>query len=201
MALHWWDTTSSFSTGVPFAVDSNGAWHDVDDVNRGKACDCYCAACRGPLVARQGEVRVHHFAHADRRECREALETSLFGMAIDILRQPGAQLRLPGPYDVESIVGSIGAERYEVASALKALGLAPVQSTLKLSRPVASCTDLKGSQKNFPDIVDDHVFGPHLLSTFKMLYMLERLDHECAHVLAINPSAFARGWFEPVCDR
>ena len=66
--------------GVPFSVDDNGKFRDVADVKRGLRCGCFCADCKGPLVAKKGEVRVHHFAHHDRRDCRHALEASLFGM-------------------------------------------------------------------------------------------------------------------------
>src|SRR5207247_36810 len=56
-----------------------------------------CPDCRGPVIARHGEVRVHHFAHDDRRQCRHALEASLFGMAVQLLTSPMAVLRLPSP--------------------------------------------------------------------------------------------------------
>lgn len=201
MIARWWDTTASFSTGVPFAVDSAGNWRDVDDVRRGKACACYCAACHGALIARHGEVRVHHFAHGDRKECREALEASLFGMAVQILRHPGAQLRLPAAYDVVSIARATREESHKVARALDALGLTPCQSTLTLGQPVATCHQLKDTRKDTPDIEDaGQDFALHILSSPKMLYMLEKLPHQRGHVLAINPLAFARSWYASVCD-
>ena len=37
----------------------------VDDVPRGKQSGAICPACGITLVARQGQIRVHHFAHGD----------------------------------------------------------------------------------------------------------------------------------------
>lgn len=201
MPPQWWDTTSVFSSGVPFAVDANGHWRDVGEVARGKACNCFCAECHGQLVARQGEVRVHHFAHADRKECKEALEGSLFGMAIEILREPGAKLRLPGPYDVSSVACLTGAEPYQVSRAVMALNLAPMQSTLVLARPVAAVYRMRDAKVDTPDIsAPDQSFALHLLSSAKALHTLERQTQNTGDVLALNPLRFARWWYDSVCD-
>jgi hypothetical protein len=81
--------------GVPFAIDVDGNFRDVAEVPRGLKCGCYCADCKGPLVAKKGEVKAHHFAHNDRRECRHALESSLFGMLMTLVRSPEAALMVP----------------------------------------------------------------------------------------------------------
>ncbi|MBI5768679.1 MAG: hypothetical protein HZA93_12850 [Verrucomicrobia bacterium] len=90
--------------GVPFAIDANGKFRDVADVERGLRCDCFCADCKGPLVAKKGHIRAHHFAHHDRHDCRHALEASLFGMLLTILRQPGATLMVPPCGDRHELV-------------------------------------------------------------------------------------------------
>lgn len=201
MSYHWWDTSAVFSNGVPFAVDALGKWRDVSEVPRGKACDCFCAACHGHLVARQGEVRVHHFAHADRKECRQALEASLYGMAIEILREPNAQLRLPGPYDASSIAYQTGTEVHEAARAITTLKLTPTQTTLALNRPIAAFSRLTEATREAPDITAaDQSFSLHILSSNKALYMLEKLPHDSRDVLALNPLVFARSWYDSVCD-
>ena len=201
MALHWWDTTTAFSSGVPFAVDAAGHWRDVGEVARGKACNCFCAACHGQLVARQGEVRVHHFAHADRRECREALEASLYGMAVEILREPGSRLRLPGPYDVSSIARLTGNEPHLVSRVFTGQNLVPEQSTLVLARPLAAFTHLREARRETPDLAaPDQSFALHILSSAKALYMLEQQPQDFSDVLALNPLIFARDWYDSVCD-
>ncbi len=47
---------------ISFALKEGRVVH-VDAVDRGRACRCICPACEGPLVARKGNIRVHHFAH------------------------------------------------------------------------------------------------------------------------------------------
>lgn len=50
----------------------------VSEVARGLSCQCHCVACNEPLVARQGAVRGHHFAHASNREaCESSFESLL----------------------------------------------------------------------------------------------------------------------------
>lgn len=49
----------------------------VKEVERGLACQCRCVVCNEPLIARQGEVRHHHFAHASNREPCESNHESL----------------------------------------------------------------------------------------------------------------------------
>lgn len=93
--MDWFDIDFEDKGGVPFGLDTNGRIQDVADVPRGLSCGCICSECRGPLVAKKGEIKVHHFAHHDRRECRHAFEASLFQMAVELLSEPGSRLMLP----------------------------------------------------------------------------------------------------------
>jgi hypothetical protein len=49
----------------------------VREATRGLACQCRCVVCDEPLVARQGQVREHHFAHASNREPCDSNHESL----------------------------------------------------------------------------------------------------------------------------
>ena len=200
-ATGWWDVTAGFSSGVPFAVDANGAWRDVDAVERGKACGCYCAECSGPLVARQGDVRVHHFAHEDRRECRMALEASLFGMAIAILKAPGAWLCLPPAYSRHSLATEIGATENEVALAFRELSMEPSSTVMVMVNPVLSCSKIIDTRPDAPEIRDSgNDFALHFLSSRKTLRVLENESaSEPGNILALNPLVFALSW-QSVCD-
>ena len=57
----------------------------ISEVPRGLACGCACPACGDRLVARQGQLREHHFAHAAGNDCRTAVETALHLAAKEIL--------------------------------------------------------------------------------------------------------------------
>lgn len=39
--------------------------NDLSSDQRGAACDCICPACKQHLLAKMGDIRIHHFAHAD----------------------------------------------------------------------------------------------------------------------------------------
>ncbi len=64
----------------------------------GKNCGCVCPNCGGPLIAKAGPFRQHHFAHVN-VDCsyhsRDATRIGLIHIAESILRQE-MKLRLPG---------------------------------------------------------------------------------------------------------
>ena len=57
----------------------------ISEVENGLKCACICPACGGALIAKQGKVVEHHFAHASGDECQHAVETALHLAAKDIL--------------------------------------------------------------------------------------------------------------------
>lgn len=60
-----------------FAFNEFNQLVHVKEVARGSACQCRCVVCNEPLVARQGEVRQHHFSHASNSEPCESNHESL----------------------------------------------------------------------------------------------------------------------------
>ena len=53
---------------IPFARSTEGVMVTVNQVARGKACNCTCLICGMPLIARKGNQKIHHFAHASAEE-------------------------------------------------------------------------------------------------------------------------------------
>lgn len=72
--------------GLFAAVDTGGNIKFVGDVARGAACDCFCPACKSPVVAKQGSVLTWHFAHEAGQERPECLPGS-----INLLRRLAVQ--------------------------------------------------------------------------------------------------------------
>ena len=74
---------------------------DVGEVDRGSACGCVCPSCQTRLIARKGEVREAHFAHASRHAfetTQDKCDYSLFVAARLMARQLiGEQLELELP--------------------------------------------------------------------------------------------------------
>ncbi|NVZ10568.1 hypothetical protein HW932_14985 [Allochromatium humboldtianum] len=75
-----------------FGIDQNGHLVSVDEVARGKACDCCCPACGEVLIARQGEVRTWHFAHASGNDCDGGAESALHKAAKQLIIRDSAIL-------------------------------------------------------------------------------------------------------------
>ena len=92
-----------------FAVHSSNRFVHVTEVERGLACDCRCAVCGEAVIARQGDVREHHFAHtSDGQPCAPSYESDLHRFAKRVIIEAhglvvpvnGAAARALGPgYD------------------------------------------------------------------------------------------------------
>lgn len=73
-----------------FGLDPSGRFVFVSEVPRGLACQCCCVVCGEPLIARQGAVREHHFAHASGREpCAVSHESLLHRYAKQVIQEAG----------------------------------------------------------------------------------------------------------------
>ncbi len=65
-----------------FAVHSSNRFVHVTEVERGLTCDCRCAVCGEPVIALQGDVREHHFAHnSNTQPCASSYESDLHRFA------------------------------------------------------------------------------------------------------------------------
>ena len=73
------------SARLTWAIGADETATHISEAENGRGCGCICPICRGPLIARQGKVREHHFAHAGGEECAHAVETALHLAAKDIL--------------------------------------------------------------------------------------------------------------------
>ncbi|MXW91230.1 MAG: hypothetical protein F4114_16150 [Rhodospirillaceae bacterium] len=70
---------------LTWAVGANGETTHISEAENGLRCACTCPTCGGALVAKQGKVVEHHFAHASGDECQHAVETALHLVAKDLL--------------------------------------------------------------------------------------------------------------------
>lgn len=78
-----------------FAIAKDGRIVSVDEVERGQACGCTCPCCKRPLIARQGDVRGWHFAHATGADCDGGAESALHLAAKTVIERAGG-IMLPG---------------------------------------------------------------------------------------------------------
>lgn len=83
------------------ALDPNGQLITIENALRGLACNCTCACCGEPVVARKGLIREHHFSHHSNKEsCFIQRESLLHLYAKEVIRnQLGLQLPpMPGTW-------------------------------------------------------------------------------------------------------
>lgn len=83
------------------ALDSYGQLITIENAMRGLACNCTCACCGEPVVARKGLIREHHFSHHSNKEsCSIQRESLLHLYAKEVIRkQLGLQLPpMPGTW-------------------------------------------------------------------------------------------------------
>jgi hypothetical protein len=197
--MEWWEYSEFRERGVPFALDAQGNWREVDAVSRGKACGCFCPDCKGPLIARQGDFLVHHFAHDGRRECRHALEASLYGMAINLLTKPGALLMLPSADPLGELEGELAVTPDERAL-LAVASLAPT-GLLRIDSAQARTTSLQASAADLPDLVfPRQQIAIHMLSHRKSRAQAAAAPYRPdTHVVGLNLRAYAKLWWR-ICE-
>jgi predicted RNA-binding Zn-ribbon protein involved in translation (DUF1610 family) len=85
-----------------FAIDKQNQIRSIDEVTRGLSCDCICPSCGEVVIARQGEVREWHFAHASTVECSTGAETALHLAAKQVILQHQG-ITIPGRTVTESL--------------------------------------------------------------------------------------------------
>ncbi|MFC3102918.1 competence protein CoiA family protein [Salinisphaera aquimarina] len=88
----------------------------VDEVGRGRACDCFCATCRQPVLARQRKKRIWHFAHLADTSCEG--ESALHRAAKEVLADAASRQRrillpsgLTPPLETATLETAIGKTR------------------------------------------------------------------------------------------
>ena len=79
------NSAGSISAKLTWAVGPDGELTNICEVKNGLKCACTCPACGRALIARQGKIREHHFAHTSQEKCPHAVETTLHLVAKEIL--------------------------------------------------------------------------------------------------------------------
>lgn len=80
----------TFSDDILVFGQQGNRYLHISEVASGAACNCVCPICGKKLIAKKGNLRIHHFAHTDDSESSRighasALQTQLHIMAKDII--------------------------------------------------------------------------------------------------------------------
>jgi len=76
--------TDIMDINLPYGLRNNKLV-SIEEVESGLACDCLCPACKNQLIARKGEIKIHHFAHYKSEDCLSGLETALHKLSKEII--------------------------------------------------------------------------------------------------------------------
>ena len=62
------------------ALNENNNLVQIENVERGLACKCTCFECGETVIARKGDIKEHHFAHASNKEsCNQRSHFRIYG--------------------------------------------------------------------------------------------------------------------------
>lgn len=74
-----------------YAIDEEGNWKHINEVESGLACKCFCPHCRARLIAinskPETESKAHHFAHERGSDCVLSAESELHKLAKEVLAE------------------------------------------------------------------------------------------------------------------
>lgn len=99
-----------------FGLDEFNRLVHIEEVERGLACKCRCVICQEPLMARQGDIREHHFAHISSMEACQSDHESLLhrfakrciveanGLVVPMNPVVGAALGIQNPQSLELLM-------------------------------------------------------------------------------------------------
>lgn len=140
-----------------FGLDKFNLLRHVSEVERGLACDCRCVVCQEPLVARQGDVREHHFAHASNREpCVSNHESLLHHYAKQLIEMAG-YITVPMPQAVATHLGvdpAVPVMRLSRFSSIEAeVSLGPVRPDLLVTTAEGVTFAIEVAYSSFCDLV------------------------------------------------
>ena len=87
---------------IYYGIENNtGKIMHISEVPSGNACNCHCAACENPLVAKKGNKRTPHFAHEANNDCIYSNEIGIYKIFSEVLSNykelmlPPAYIRFP----------------------------------------------------------------------------------------------------------
>ncbi len=113
------------SSLLTYALNTKDELVDIDSVPNGNMCDCFCPYCKKPLNAKNGgQIREHHFAHQNGKECKGAYESALHLLAKDIIEKEGG-IMLPDGEEPNFPKGFVKLRNVEIEKCDEELNIIP----------------------------------------------------------------------------
>lgn len=152
-----------------FAIAKDGRVVSVEEVERGQACGCTCPSCLRPLIARQGDVRVWHFAHAPGADCEGGAESALHLAAKAVIERAGG-ITLPGMSVQRSVTLPDGRRGTAVASISATwIDFTEVRTEVDLGAVIPDVVGSAGAESYLIEVGVTHFVDTEKLSILKGL--------------------------------
>lgn len=187
-----------------FGLDLSGRFVFVSEVPRGLACQCRCVVCGEPLIARQGAVREHHFAHASGREpCDVSHESLLHRYAKQVIQEAGG---LTVPLN-EAVGAQLGLDGASAPAGQLVLPNIEVECSLQDLRPdllghteAGAAVAIEVAYASFCDLVKVERFAALRLPALEIdlrAFTPEAFDPQAVRALVLQDLT-SKAWLWPV---
>lgn len=143
---------SSAGFKIPYG-ERDGELLHISAVERGRKCECRCAVCHAPLVARKGKKLRHHFAHDPGANCSEETVLHHLGKLI-VHRRIVRAIEAGTPLQVTWPCEDCG-DRHE-GNLVKLAHGASMELSLGVCRPDATILRRDGTPVAMVEIVVSH---------------------------------------------
>lgn len=162
--------------GVPFGIHrQTGKLMDITEVARGTSCDCICPGCKTELVAKQGDIKLWHFAHSTAidAECN-GLMAAIMAKVLDVITSKGV---IAFPHLIEGCEGG-AVQLSDIKENIAFCGItAPLMATINQLR-IAIFPDIDrtvASRLSF-----DHIHPSEMIAALRI--DLPDIEYELAKV-------------------
>ncbi len=155
---------------LTFALNDCGAVVSIEHVDRGAACGCFCPACGERLIAKQGDVKIWHFAHALGADCAHGTETALHKAAKQIILETH-ELLLPSISITAQALGKYSGRLYFAETSLpeRLQHFDRIQLEQPIGGIIPDILGQVGELKILIEIAVTHPVGDDKLMTIKQL--------------------------------
>lgn len=189
-----------------FGLDKFNLLRHVSEVERGLACDCRCVVCNEPLVARQGDVREHHFAHASNLEpCASNHESMLHRYAKQLIEMAGF-VTVPMSRDVAEHLGvdtAVPVMRLSRFASIEAeVSLGRVRPDLLVTTAEGVTFAIEVAYSSFCDLLkigEFHAQGLPVLEIDLSRFTPEQFDADDVQYAVLN-AIDKKSWLWPNCE-
>ncbi len=169
------------SIKLPFGLNKDNELVHVNDVDRGKECNCVCPDCGSPLIASKGDKNQHHFKHAIINDCQGGFESAIHLAAKKMIRGK-KNITLPQCIAIASARDSKGknhTEQKTVRKNAESISFDTVDEEIELHDMRA---DLLAKKENTPLIIE--IFYRHKVDDQK----IEKIKKANISAIEINLS-------------